>query len=51
MVVKKESETKTFIDIEDTNHCFICGPQDMIFLIRNHLEEILVELKTTSKKM
>ncbi|OUR92662.1 phenylacetic acid degradation protein [Flavobacteriales bacterium 34_180_T64] len=29
--------TKTFIDIEDTNHCFICGPQDMIFLIRNHL--------------
>ncbi len=31
--------TKTFIDIEDTNHCFICGPQDMIFLIRDHLEE------------
>ena len=30
--------TKTFIDIEDTNHCFICGPQDMIFLIRDHLE-------------
>ncbi|PHR71386.1 MAG: phenylacetic acid degradation protein [Lutibacter sp.] len=31
--------TKTFIDIEDTNHAFICGPQDMIFLIRDHLEE------------
>jgi ring-1,2-phenylacetyl-CoA epoxidase subunit PaaE len=30
--------TKTFIDIEDTNHCFICGPRDMIFLIRDHLE-------------
>lgn len=30
--------TKTFIDIEDTNHAFICGPQDMIFLIRDHLE-------------
>ncbi len=30
--------TKTFIDIEDTDHCFICGPQDMIFLIRDHLE-------------
>lgn len=29
--------TKTFIDIEDTNHCFICGPRDMIFLIRDHL--------------
>ena len=30
--------TKTFIDIEYTDHCFICGPQDMIFLIRDHLE-------------
>ena len=30
--------TKTFIDIEDTSHCFICGPQDMIFLIRDELE-------------
>ncbi|MBL4604133.1 MAG: phenylacetate-CoA oxygenase/reductase subunit PaaK [Flavobacteriaceae bacterium] len=29
--------TKTFIDIEDTNECFICGPQEMIFLIRDHL--------------
>lgn len=31
--------TKTFIDVEDTDHVFICGPQDMIFLIRDHLEE------------
>mgnify|MGYP005991943031 CR=1 FL=1 len=30
--------TKTFIDVPDTSHCFICGPQDMIFLIRDHLE-------------
>jgi ring-1,2-phenylacetyl-CoA epoxidase subunit PaaE len=30
--------TNTFIDIEDTDHCFICGPQEMIFLIRDHLE-------------
>lgn len=32
--------TKTFIDIEDTNHCFICGPRDMIFLVRDHLESV-----------
>src|SRR5690606_29368231 len=30
--------TKTFIDIEDTAHCFICGPKDMIFLIRDELQ-------------
>ncbi len=30
--------TKTFIDVEDTAHVFICGPQDMIFLIRDELE-------------
>jgi ring-1,2-phenylacetyl-CoA epoxidase subunit PaaE len=30
--------TKTFIDIEDTAHAFICGPQDMIFLIRDELK-------------
>lgn len=29
--------TKTFIDVEDTNDCFICGPQEMIFLIRDYL--------------
>lgn len=30
--------TKTFIDIPDTNHAFICGPQDMIFLISDELQ-------------
>lgn len=30
--------TDNFIDVEDTNSCFICGPKDMIFLIRDHLE-------------
>lgn len=30
--------TKTFIDINDTADCFICGPEDMIFLIRDELE-------------
>jgi ring-1,2-phenylacetyl-CoA epoxidase subunit PaaE len=30
--------TKTFIDIEDTAHAFICGPQDMIFLVRDKLQ-------------
>ncbi len=29
--------TKTFIDVNDTSDCFICGPQDMIFLIRDEL--------------
>lgn len=29
--------TKTFIDIDDTAHCFICGPENMIFLIRDEL--------------
>lgn len=31
--------SKTFIDIADTANCFICGPQDMIFLIRDELEK------------
>ncbi|WP_274475328.1 1,2-phenylacetyl-CoA epoxidase subunit PaaE [Mangrovimonas aestuarii] len=31
--------TDTFIDIEDTADCFICGPQEMIFLIRDALQE------------
>lgn len=30
--------TKTFIDIEDTAHAFICGPQDMIYLVRDELQ-------------
>jgi ring-1,2-phenylacetyl-CoA epoxidase subunit PaaE len=35
---KLQALTKTFIDVPDTQSCFICGPQDMIFLIRNELE-------------
>ena len=35
---KMEILTKTFIDIPDTAHAFICGPQDMIFLIRDELQ-------------
>ncbi len=31
--------SKTFIDVADTANCFICGPQDMIFLIRDELEK------------
>ncbi len=31
--------TQTFIDIEDTDHCFLCGPKDMIFLVRDELME------------
>ena len=30
--------TKTFIDIDDTAHAFICGPKDMIFLVRDELQ-------------
>ncbi|TYB72529.1 phenylacetate-CoA oxygenase/reductase subunit PaaK [Bizionia gelidisalsuginis] len=30
--------TKTFIDVPDTDHAFICGPQDMIFLISDELQ-------------
>lgn len=36
---KMETLTKTFIDVEDTAHCFICGPEEMIFLIRDELEK------------
>lgn len=36
---KMEILTKRFIDVEDTAHCFICGPKEMIFLIRDELEE------------
>ncbi|WP_430411817.1 1,2-phenylacetyl-CoA epoxidase subunit PaaE [Kordia sp.] len=35
---KIQTLTKTFIDITDTADCFICGPEDMIFLIRDELE-------------
>ncbi|WP_394750161.1 1,2-phenylacetyl-CoA epoxidase subunit PaaE [Spongiimicrobium salis] len=30
--------TDNFIDVADTDSCFICGPKEMIFLIRDHLE-------------
>lgn len=36
---KIQTLTKTFIDVEDTAHCFICGPEDMIFLIRDELQK------------
>ena len=29
--------TKTFVDIEDTDEVFICGPEDMIFMIQDEL--------------
>tara|TARA_R110001632_G_scaffold183829_3_gene303901 strand:- start:6367 stop:7440 length:1074 start_codon:yes stop_codon:yes gene_type:complete len=29
--------TKTFIDVESTDEVFICGPEEMIFLIRDEL--------------
>lgn len=30
--------TQSFINIDDTDDCFICGPQEMIFLIRDELQ-------------
>lgn len=35
---KIQTLTKTFIDVDDTAHCFICGPEEMIFLIRDELQ-------------
>ena len=35
---KIQTLTKTFIDISDTADCFICGPEEMIFLIRDELQ-------------
>jgi len=29
--------TKTFIDVPDTDECFICGPQEMIFFLKDSL--------------
>jgi len=34
---KLKTLTTTFIDVPDTDNCFICGPQEMIFLIRDEL--------------
>lgn len=29
----------TFIDIDDTAHCFLCGPEEMIFFLSDSLEK------------
>ncbi len=34
---KLQTLTKAFIDVEDTDEVFICGPEEMIFLIRDEL--------------
>lgn len=34
---KMELLTQTLINVSHTDHAFICGPEDMIFLIRDHL--------------
>lgn len=34
---KLQTLTKTFIDVKDTADCFLCGPEEMIFLIRDEL--------------
>lgn len=34
---KMATLTKTFIDIPDTDECFICGPQEMIFFLKDSL--------------
>lgn len=36
---KLELLTNTFIDVEDTAECFICGPEEMIFFVRDTLIE------------
>ena len=35
---KLQTLTQSFIDIDNTSDCFICGPQEMIFLIRDELK-------------
>ena len=34
---KIQQITHTFVDIQDTNEVFICGPEDMIFMIQDEL--------------
>lgn len=34
---KLELLTNTFIDVEDTSECFICGPEEMIFFLKDEL--------------
>ncbi|WP_121667697.1 1,2-phenylacetyl-CoA epoxidase subunit PaaE [Mesonia aquimarina] len=36
---KIQQLTRSLIDIEDTAECFICGPEQMIFLIRDELQK------------
>lgn len=31
--------TNTFIDVADTAHCFLCGPQEMIFFLKDSLSK------------
>ncbi len=31
--------TNMFIDVKNTNNCFICGPQEMVFLIKDYFEK------------
>ena len=52
---KIQTLSKSIIDIENTDECYICGPQEMIFLIRDELvkaglekDKIHFELFTTS---
>ena len=42
---KMQALTKTFIDVPDTHGCFICGPQEMIFLIRDALQDQGMDLE------
>ena len=37
---KIKTLSKHFFDVDEVNHCFICGPKDMIFLISDTLQEI-----------
>jgi ring-1,2-phenylacetyl-CoA epoxidase subunit PaaE len=31
--------TSQFVNVKETNDCFICGPQEMVFLIRDYFEK------------
>ncbi|MDR6301856.1 1,2-phenylacetyl-CoA epoxidase subunit PaaE [Mesonia maritima] len=38
-VEKIQQLTRSLIDVEDTDECFICGPEQMIFMIRDELQK------------
>jgi ring-1,2-phenylacetyl-CoA epoxidase subunit PaaE len=40
---KLEMLTRHIIDVEQVSDCFICGPEEMIFLIRDHLSKAGLE--------